>query len=542
MGSGIFYLPKPENEPVLTYAPGSPERANLKAELKRQSENKIVIPLIIGGKEILTERRIPVVMPHKHGHVLADCCQAGEKELALAIDAALAAKESWELMPWEHRSAIFLRAAELFSGKYRACVAAATMLCQSKVVHQAEIDSSCELVDFLRFNAWYVDRIYRQQPENSPGVWNRLSYRPLDGFVLAVTPFNFTAIGLNLCTAPAMTGNTVLWKPSSAALLSNYYAMKVLMEAGLPAGVINFVPSSGSDISRTVISNPGMSGFHFTGSTAVFSGVWRQVGENIRSYYSYPRLVGETGGKDFIFAHNSADVPALVSAMVRGAFEYQGQKCSALSRAFIPESLWPTVRERLLEETSRLKTGDVRDFRNFMGAVIDKNSFVQLAGYIDKARVSPDAEVLCGGYDDSEGYFVYPTIIRAKKESYPTMLEEIFGPVLTVFVYPDRDLDGMLRYCDESTPYALTGAIFAQDREAVVHMEWMLRKAAGNFYINDKPTGAVVGQQPFGGGRASGTNDKAGSALNLYRWMNLRTVKENFIPPEGITYPFMAEE
>lgn len=542
MKNGTFYLPKPENEEVLSYAPGTPERANLKAELKRQSDNKIVIPLIIGGREIFTEKRIEVVMPHKHGHVLAECCQAGEKELSLAVNAALDARESWEAMPWEHRSAIFLRAAELFTGKYRALITAATMLCQSKVVYQAEIDSPCELVDFLRFNTWYADQIYRQQPENSPGVWNRLSYRPLDGFVLAVTPFNFTAIGVNLCTAPAMAGNTVLWKPSSTALLSNYHAMRVLMEAGLPSGVINFVPSSASEIGRHVIANPHMSGFHFTGSTGVFSGVWRQVGENIRAYRSYPRLVGETGGKDFIFAHRSADVPALVSAMVRGAFEYQGQKCSALSRVFVPESLWPPVKELLLEETSRLKTGDVRDFRNFMGAVIDNSSFTKLKGYIDQVRSSPDAEMLCGGYDGSEGYFVHPTIIHAKKKSCPTLVEELFGPVLTVFVYPDKDLDDTLRFCDESTPYALTGAIFARDRSAIVHMEWMLRKAAGNFYINDKPTGAVVGQQPFGGARASGTNDKAGSALNLYRWMSLRTVKENFRPAEEIAYPFMGEE
>jgi 1-pyrroline-5-carboxylate dehydrogenase len=542
MSKGKYSIPKPLNEPVLSYAPGSKERANLKAELKRQSESKILIPLIIGGKEVFTEQKLTVTMPHNHSHVLAECCLAGENELKLAVEAALAAKESWELLPSEHRLAIFLKAAELLSGKYRAMIAAATMLGQSKTAYQAEIDSPCEVVDFLRFNSYYADQIYGQQPENSPGVWNRLSYRPLEGFVLAVTPFNFTAIGANLCTAPALVGNTVLWKPSSTSTLSNYYIMKILMEAGLPPGVINFVPASGSAISRYVISDPRMSGFHFTGSTNVFCSVWQQVGENIRAYHSYPRLVGETGGKDFIFAHKSADIPSLASAMIRGAFEFQGQKCSALSRTFVPESIWPELKKLLLAETAKLKTGDVSDFRNFMGAVIDKNSFAELKGYIDEAQASPDAEVLCGGYDDSVGYFVYPTIIHAKNKSYKTMLEELFGPVLTVYVYPDEELEDMLRFCDESTPYALTGAIFANDREAIAHMEWMLRHSAGNFYINDKPTGAVVGQQPFGGARASGTNDKAGSALNLYRWMSLRTIKENFAPSKDVLYPYMAEE
>jgi 1-pyrroline-5-carboxylate dehydrogenase len=542
MGNGTYCIPKPQNEPVLPYLPGSPERAALKAELKRQSENKVLIPLIIGGKEVFTERRITVAMPHNHGHILAECCMAGQAELRMAIDAALAAKENWEMMPWEHRSAIFLRAAQLLSGKHRALINAATMLGQSKTAYQAEIDSPCEVVDFLRFNVYFADQIYKQQPENSVGVWNRICYRPLDGFVLAVTPFNFTAIGANLCTAPAIVGNTVLWKPATTAVLSNYYIMKALIEAGLPAGVINFIPSKGSDISKHVVSDPSMGGFHFTGSTEVFSGVWRQVGENIQSYRSYPRLVGETGGKDFIFAHKSANVPALVSAMVRGAFEYQGQKCSALSRTFVPQSIWPDVKEALLSETAKLKTGDVCNFRNFMGAVIDKASFDTIKRSIDEAQASPDAEVLCGGYDDSVGYFVYPTIIQAKDKSYATMREELFAPVLTVFAYPDEELDEMLRFCDESTPYALTGAIFAEDRQAIVHAEWMLRGAAGNFYINDKPTGAVVGQQPFGGARASGTNDKAGSAINLYRWMSLRTIKENFAPPHEILYPYMSEE
>jgi 1-pyrroline-5-carboxylate dehydrogenase len=541
MANGTYSIPKPQNEPVLGYLPGSPERAALKAELKRQSEGKIVIPLVIGGKEIVTDRKIKAVMPHKHGHVLAECCMAGPAELRMAVEAAMAAKEAWELMPWEHRSAIFTRAAQLLSGRHRALINAATMLGQSKTAYQAEIDSTCEVVDFLRFNAYFADQIYKQQPESVQGIWNRISYRPLEGFVLAVTPFNFTAIGANLCTSPALVGNTVLWKPASTAVLSNYYFMKVLMEAGLPAGVINFIPSSGSDMHH-VILDPRLGGFHFTGSTEVFSGVWRQVGENIAKYRSYPRLVGETGGKDFIFAHSSADVPTLVSAMVRGAFEYQGQKCSAMSRTFIPESIWADVKGPLLSETAKLKMGDVRDFRNFMGALIDKKAFEPVKKAIDEANASPDADVLCGGYDDSVGYFVSPTIILAKDRSYPTMSEELFAPVLTIFVYPDDRLDETLRFCDESTPYALTGAVFANDRQAIAHIEQALRHAAGNFYINDKPTGAVVGQQPFGGARGSGTNDKAGSALNLYRWMSLCTVKENFAPPMEIPYPYMAEE
>jgi len=542
MANGNFIIPKPLNEPVLGYAPGSAERKALKAELKRQSDNKIVIPLIIGGKEIITERKLKVVMPHKHAHVLAECCLAGPAELRMAVDAAMAAKESWELMPWEHRSAIFLRAAQLLSGKHRALINAATMLGQSKTAYQAEIDSTCEVVDFLRFNTYFADQIYRQQPESAQGIWNRISYRPLEGFVLAVTPFNFTAIGANLCTSPALMGNTVLWKPASTSVLSNYHFMTTLMEAGLPAGVINYVPSSGSDIAAHVIPDPRLGGFHFTGSTDVFSGVWRQVGENISKYRSYPRLVGETGGKDFIFVHKSADVPTLISAMVRGAFEYQGQKCSALSRTFIPESLWPKIKELLLAETAKIKMGDVSDFRNFMGALIDKKAFDPVKKAIDEAKASPKAEVLCGGYDDSVGYFIKPTIILAKDKAYPTMIDELFAPVLTIYVYPDAELDETLRYCDESTPYALTGAVFANDREAVAHIERALRNAAGNFYINDKPTGAVVGQQPFGGARGSGTNDKAGSAMNLYRWVSLCTTKENFAPPTDIPYPYMSEE
>ena len=406
---------------------------------------------------------------------------------------------------------------------------------------QAEIDSACELADFLRFNVYFTQQIYAEQPNNTPGVWNRTEYRPLDGFVAAISPFNFTSIGGNLCTAPAIAGNTVVWKPASTAVLSNYYFFKVLEEAGLPAGVINFVPCRGTDVSKYILTDPRLAGFHFTGSTEVFRSVWSLVGEHIGSYINYPRLVGETGGKDFVFAHKSAQVAPLVTALVRGAFEYQGQKCSAASRAFIPASLWPQVKERMLGEISKLKVGDIQDFSNFMGAVIDANSFETIKGFIDRANQSPEAEVLCGGYDDSKGWFISPTVIQAQKADYESMVKEIFGPVLTVYVYPDEELEKTLELCDTATPYALTGAIFAQDRQAIVEMERRLSNAAGNFYINDKPTGAVIGQQPFGGARASGTNDKAGSLLNMYRWISPRTLKESFVPAETVSYPFMEE-
>jgi len=537
-----FSIPKPLNEPPLSYAPGTPERDAIKAELGRQSGTCPTLPLIVNGQELYTDRQVDVTMPHDRRHVLAHCCMAGERELRAAVEAAMHAKAHWETMPWEHRAAIFQRAASLISGKYRFLLNAATMLGQSKVVYQAEIDAPCEIIDFLRFNVYYADQIYRQQPDDKPHVWNRSVYRPLEGFVLAVSPFNFTAIGGNLATAPAIMGNTVVWKPATAAVLSNYYLMRAFMEAGLPAGVINFVPAKGSDISKYVVSDSRLAGFHFTGSTDVFGQVWRQVGEHISTYRSYPRLVGETGGKDYIFAHETAEVPALVSAMVRGAFEYQGQKCSALSRCFIPRGIWPETKELLLRETAKLSCGDVADFRNYMGAVIDKSSFMQLKDCIDAAAASPDAELLCGGYDESKGWFVKPTVILAKKKEYPAMIEELFGPVLTIYIYEENELDEMLAYCDQSTPYALTGAIFAQDRKAIVSMEHQLRHSAGNFYINDKPTGAVVGQQPFGGARGSGTNDKAGSALNLYRWTSVCTVKECFQPTHSIGYPFMEAE
>jgi 1-pyrroline-5-carboxylate dehydrogenase len=542
MNNAIFEVPKAKNEPVLDYAPGSPERRTLKEELDRQAGIVVEIPVIIDGEEIFTGKTEDVVMPHDHGHVLARFHLASETELKRAIDVAMQAKQSWANMPFEHRAAIFLKAAELLSGQRRAKINAATMLGQSKTVVQAEIDSACELCDFLRFGVEFAETIYRQQPQSSPGVWNRLEYRPLDGFVMALSPFNFTSIGGNLGIAPALMGNTVLWKPARTATLSNYYVYQLLLEAGLPKGVISFLPSSGKEISRVVLTDPRMAGFHFTGSTAVFNSVFHLVGKSIDTYRQYPRLVGETGGKDFIFAHPTADVGALTSALIRGAFEYQGQKCSAASRAYIPSSLWPEVKDRLLDGIKTLKMGDVRDFTNFLGAVIDRAAYDSITGAILEAANSTDAEVLIGDYDDSVGYFISPTVILAKTPDYRTMKEELFGPVLTVYVYEDSKLDVTLELCDETTAYALTGAIFAQDREALLHMEKKLTHAAGNFYLNDKPTGAVVGQQPFGGSRASGTNDKAGSILNLYRWVSPRTIKETFVPEDTVDYPFMAEK
>ncbi|SDE46059.1 L-glutamate gamma-semialdehyde dehydrogenase [Sporomusa acidovorans] len=543
MSNGYYQIKFPENEPVKGYMPGSPERAALKAELDRQLANPVEVPLIIGGKEIRTANKGKIICPHDHQKILGEYYIAGEKELLMAIEAAEAAKKEWENMPWEHRATIFLKAADLLTGKYRANLAASCMLGQSKNPFQAEIDIICELADFLRFNPYYVQEIYKQQPNNTDGVWNRVEYRPLDGFVAAITPFNFTSIGGNLPTAPAMVGNTVLWKPSSTAVLSNYYFMQILIEAGLPAGVINFVPCKGSDFGKVVVSHPQMAGFHFTGSTGVFNGIWKQVGENISKYVSYPRLVGETGGKDFIFAHESADIEALTCAIVLGAFEYQGQKCSAASRAYIPESLWGKLKGRLTEEISKIKMGDVRDFTNLMNAVIDQKSFNNIKSYLDYARQSADAEIIIGGKcDDSVGYFVEPTVILAKKPTFKTMVEEIFGPVMTIYVYPDDQLDETLKLCDTATVYGLTGAVFAQDRAAIIKIAKALDHAAGNFYINDKPTGAVVGQQPFGGSRASGTNDKAGSAVNLNRWISQRAIKETLVPRTVVNYPYMSEK
>ena len=540
MSNGYFKVEMPKNEPVKAYLPGSPERASLKKELERQSAQVVQVPMIIGGKEVWTERKTKAVMPHDHAHVIAEAASGGEKELKDAIAAALAARKAWTEMPMEHRVSIFLKAADLIAGPMRDKVNAATMLGQSKTAYQAEIDT-CELIDFLRFNVYYLQQIYERQPNNTPNVWNRIEYRPLEGFVTAISPFNFTSIGANLPTAPAIAGNVVLWKPATTAVLSNYYVMQALMAAGLPAGVINFVPSRGSDMSKYVLSDPNLAGFHFTGSTEVFSGVYSLVGENIKKYKTYPRLVGETGGKDFIFAHNSADVPGLVAALTRASYEYQGQKCSAASRAFVPASIWPKVKEGMLAEIEKIKIGDITDFTNLMGAVIDASAFKTNKEYIDYAKASEDAEVICGGYDDSKGYFVYPTLIEAKKPDFKTMVEEIFGPVMTVYVYPDDKLDETLASCDTATSYGLSGAIFADDREAIVKMEDALKGTAGNFYINDKPTGAVIGQQPFGGARASGTNDKAGSEINMYRWLSPRTIKELRVPCLDVTYPYMVE-
>ena len=542
MRNAYFAIEKPKNDTFKSYLPGSSERIGLKIELKKQANQVVKIPLIIGGKEVWTDKTIPVTMPHNHQHVLAECCMAGKKELQMAIDSALAAKEDWEEMPWEHRSAIFLKAADMITGSYRNVLNAATMLGQSKTVFQAEIDIA-ELADFLRFGVWGAQEIFKDQPASCDGIWNRQDYRALDGFICAITPFNFTSIGGNLPTAPAIVGNVAIWKPSRTAVLSNYYYMKLLMWCGLPAGVINFVPCAGTDMAEHVISHPKMAGFHFTGSTAVFQNVWQRVGKNIASYTNYPRLVGETGGKDFIFAHNTANIESLVAGIVRGAFEFQGQKCSACSRAFIPSSIWPVVEKRLKEQIVTLKIGDVCEFDTFMAAVIDQAAFITCKNYLDRAAASSDCEfVTGGGYDDSKGWFVEPTVIRCKSPLYETMVEEIFGPIVSIYVYDDDKLDETLAICDQASPYALTGAIFAQDREAIVKMEYALRNAAGNFYINDKCTGAVVGQQPFGGARASGTNDKAGTTLNMIRWMSAHTVKEVFCPSSAIAYPYMVEK
>ena len=541
MSNGIFSVPAPRNEPVLAYTPGSPERKALRAELDRMAGQVVEITPRIGGRRVTTGRTMDIVMPHDHRHVLAVGHKAGASEVQRAVDAAGAAHHDWSRLPWHERAAIFLRAADLLAGSYRMTLNAATMLGQSKTAHQAEIDAACELIDFWRFNVAFAEEIYRQQPLSSPGAWNRLEHRALEGFVFAVTPFNFTSIGGNLPTAPAILGNTVVWKPASTALYAAYFIMEILEAAGLPPGVINMVPGSGAEVGDLALASPALAGIHFTGSTATFQGMWETVGRNIRQYRSYPRIVGETGGKDFVFAHASADVPALATALTRGAFEYQGQKCSAASRAFIPASLWPAVQERLLQQIAEIRVGDPADFTNFMGAVIDANAFATIKGYIDHARQSRDAAILAGGgCDDGKGYFVEPTVVLAKRPGLKLMREEIFGPVLTVWVYEDLDLETALEICDSGSPYALTGAVFARDRAAIVRIADALTHAAGNFYVNDKPTGTVVGQQPFGGARASGTNDKAGSVLNLLRWVSPRAIKETFVPPTDFRYPFMA--
>jgi 1-pyrroline-5-carboxylate dehydrogenase len=543
LNNAVIQTPPPVNEPVLNFAPGSPERQALKAALEEMASIQVDIPIVIGGKEIRTGNLGKVVMPHDHRHVLGTYHKAGPEEVQLAIDTAVAAQAEWEQFRWEERAAIFLKAAELLAVKYRAKMIACSMLNGGKTAYQAEIDATCELIDFLRFNVRYAQEIYEKQPESSPGVWNYVQHRPLEGFVFAVTPFNFTAIAGNLPTAPAIMGNTVVWKPASSLVYTPWLFLQMLEEAGLPPGVINFVPGSGANVGDTCLADPNLAGIHFTGSTRVFQGMWKTIGENIAGYRSYPRIVGETGGKDFVFAHSSADTPALVTALVRGAFEYQGQKCSAASRAYIPRSLWPEVEAGLKTEMSRIKMGPPTDFRNFSGAVIDKAAFDSIKAYVDYAGENEGGEVIIGGQcDDSEGYFIEPTVILATDPHFKTMVEEIFGPVLTVFVYEDDEFEETLALCDSSSMYALTGAIFSRDRSAASVAISRLEHAAGNFYINDKPTGAVVGQQPFGGGRASGTNDKAGSQANLMRWVSTRTIKETFVPPTDFAYPFMGEE
>lgn len=542
MSNAIFQVPKAVNEPVLSYKPGSPERTALKSMLAELKKTEADIPMFIGGKRVSTGNKVAIRPPHELSHTLGYYHQGGAEHVQMAIDAALQAKPAWEAMPWEERAAIFLKAADLLAGPYRAKMNAATMLCQSKNVFQAEIDCVAELCDFYRFNAEYMTDIYRQQPISSPGIWNRMEYRPLEGFVFALTPFNFTSIAGNLPAAPAVMGNTVVWKPSNTQIYSAAVIMEILEEAGLPAGVINLVYVGGPVAGEVIFNHPDFAGIHFTGGTGTFQQIWATIGQNIHKYRSYPRIVGETGGKDFVMAHASADPLAVATALARGAFEYQGQKCSAASRAYIPASLWPVVKKSLLDQVGSFKMGSPEDFTNFFNAVIDAKSFRSIAAYIDGAKADPSCEIIAGGnYDDSKGYFIEPTIILTSNPGYRTMCEEIFGPVLTIYVYEDAQYEAALELLDGTSPYALTGAIFSRDRSAVVTAMNKLRHAAGNFYINDKPTGAVVGQQPFGGARASGTNDKAGSVLNLFRWTSARAIKENFVPPTDYRYPFMEE-
>ena len=539
-----FTVPKPENDPIQSYAPGTPERKELKATLDELKGKEIEIPIIIGGKEIKTGNTQKCIIPHNHKHVLAHFHQAGESEVKQAIEAAGEAWKSWSTTPFEERAKIFLKMGELAAGKWRQILNASTMLNMSKTVYQAEIDSACEVVDFFNFNPYYAQELNTFQPMHSPPpIKNTIEHRPLEGFVFSVSPFNFTSIGANLPTAPSLMGNVVLWKPASSAVFPAYYLMKLFQEAGIPDGVINFIPGPGSKVGPTVLPNTDLAGIHFTGSTAVFQSMWKAVGENISGYATYPRIVGETGGKDFCVAHESADLDALVTCMVRGAFEYQGQKCSALSRAYIPSTIWPEIKERYVAEVKSIKMGDVEDFTNFMNAVIDKAAFDSIVNYIDYAKESSDAEFLTGGgYDTSVGYFIEPTTIITTNPHFKTMEEEIFGPVLTIYVYDPNEWQDILQLVDQTSIYALTGCVVAQDRKAIDDASQALTHAAGNFYINDKPTGAVVGQQPFGGGRASGTNDKAGSIWNLARWVSQRTIKENFDPPKDYRYPFMTDE
>lgn len=543
MANAYFEIREPENEPVYSYAPGTPDREKLKEELQRLKSQHVEIPAVIGGQEVKTGRTADVVIPHDHQHTLATLHLCGKKEVDMAIESALEARKEWAGMPWEHRVSIFKKAADLLSGPWRYTMNAATMLGQSKTAYQSEIDAIAELADFFRFNAYYLTEIYKEQPYSPEGMWNRLEYRPLEGFVFAVTPFNFSSIAVNLPTAPALCGNVALWKPATTSVYSSYFAMNMLKEAGLPDGVINFVPGRGADVGDPVIESEHFSGLHFTGSTATFQHLWKSIADNIDKYTTYPRIVGETGGKDFIFAHQSADVDTLVVAALRAAYEYQGQKCSAASRMYVPESIWDEFEKKFKAEVEKIKMGDAQDFTNFMTAVIDQQAFESITEYIEFVKDAGDAEIITGGgYDDSEGYFIEPTFVWAKDPHFKTMREEIFGPVLTVYVYEDDKFDETLELCDTTSPYALTGSVFAQDRYALEKMSDYLRQAAGNFYINDKPTAAVVNQQPFGGARKSGTNDKAGSAANLMRWLSVRSIKETQVPPKDWTYPFMDEE
>jgi len=541
--NGIIKVPAPSTEPVKGYAPGSPEKASLKAQLKKMLSEEIEIPLIIGGKEVKTGQMADCRIPHDHGHLLGRYHKAGPEEIDKAVESAKTAWKDWSEMDWVSRSSIFLRAAELLATKYRDILNAATMLGQSKTAHQAEIDAACELIDFYRFNPYYMSQVYAQQPDSSPGIWNYVEYRPLEGFVFAITPFNFTSIAGNLPTAPAMMGNVALWKPASSAVYSAYFLALMFKEAGLPDGVINFIPGPGRYVGNPVLGKPDLAGVHFTGSTEVFQGMWKTIGANIKNYKSYPRIVGETGGKDFIFVHESADIDVVVTALIRGAYEYQGQKCSAVSRAYIPSNLWGSIKDNLIDQAGTIKMGDIVDFSTFMGAVIDKAAFDTIVEYIEFAKQSTDAEIIFGGkYDDSKGYFIEPTIVVTSDPHHKLMEEEIFGPVLTIFVYEKNMFQETLKICDTTSPYGLTGAIFANDRQAVLQGFKALRPSAGNFYINDKPTGAVVSQQPFGGARGSGTNDKAGSYMNLLRWTSARTIKETMNPPRDYRYPFLQEE
>jgi len=540
--SSVANIPRPHNEPVLSYAPGTTERDALKRALTAVGGEHPEIPAVVGGREVRSGKTQNVVSPHCHARVLATLHEADQATIDAAVASAVEAQREWGHWRFEDRAAVFLRAADLLATRHRQRLNAATMLGQSKTAFQAEIDSACELIDFLRFNVHYAERIYQEQPDSAPGVWNRMDHRPLEGFVYAITPFNFTAIGGNLPTAPALMGNTVVWKPSHTAVLSNWHFYQLLLEAGLPPGVINFVPGNAVEVSRTLLAHPEFAGIHFTGSTTVFHSLWKTIADSLGRYRTYPRIVGETGGKDFILAHPSADVDAVAVAMVRGAYEYQGQKCSAASRAYIPDSLWPAVRDRVAAMIGDIRMGDVADFRNFMGAVIDRRAFTRIREHLEAARSAPGVKVIAGGgTDDSVGYFVQPTLLQVEDPGYRTMCEEIFGPMLTTYVYPAARWGQTLELVDRTGPYALTGAVFARDRAALIEADRALRNAAGNYYVNDKPTGAVVGQQPFGGARASGTNDKAGSVLNLLRWVSPRSIKETLDPPRDYRYPFMAE-